>query len=492
MSLVTRVSVAFLVALALALGGFSATLYYLAGLRLRLALDQELEATLDHFPDRDRSGGQSGRVAWAIYDEAGRRVEGTPGDGRPTVLDGLDLGPLAVDVATTIEGADGLRWRVLARKIGGGHGPGPHEAKGKEHRTGPPGRDERKGGAPGRDRPSRVLAAWASVEPVEAEIRWLGAVLPLISLGLWALAAAIGRHFARRALAPLTIMAESARAMPFDDAGLPSPGTRDELEDFARAFNELLDRRRVALERQGQFTGQASHQLRTPLAALIAAIEVARRRPRTVEEHERVLDRLHDDASRLWRIVEALLFLARADAEAGLPDLERLDLAAWLADHLRAWSDHERAADLRLEGGDEDPPLALAHRPLLGQLLDNLLENACKYSEPGTPIVVRAWCEPAAVALSVEDQGRGIAAEDLPRVFEPFYRTESARRLGRAGVGLGLAVARRIAEAHRGTITGASEPGRGSRFLVRLPRAPGPVVAPAVVDRGEAVSTTPS
>ena len=115
MSLVTRVSVAFLVALALALGGFSACLYYVAGLRLRLALDQELEATLDRFPDRPE--GESGRVTWAIYDEAGRRVESAAATGRPMVLDGRDLGPLAVDVATTITGPDGLRWRVLARRI---------------------------------------------------------------------------------------------------------------------------------------------------------------------------------------------------------------------------------------------------------------------------------------------------------------------------------------------------------------------------------------
>ena len=506
MSLVTRVSVAFLVALALALGGFSACLYYLAGLRLRLALDQELEAELDRFPDRP---GLSGRVIWAIFDETGRTVEGVPGGWRPTqldsfsfgpvavdvammrVLDGRDLGPLAVDVPTTVEGAKGLRWRVLARRIGGGRPPrGPHEAKGKEHRPGPPPRDERKGAGPHHDRPPNVLAAWAPLEPVESEIRWLAAVLPLISLGLWVLTAAIGRHFARRALAPLTLLAESARSMPFDDGRLPGPGTGDELEDFARSFNGLLDRLHVALERQRQFTGQASHQLRTPLAALIAAIEVARRRPRTVAEHERVLDRLRDDAGRLWRVVEALLFLARADAEAELPDLERLDLAAWAADHLRAWSGHERAADLRLEGSDGDPPWTRAHRPLLGQLLDNLLENACKYSEPGTPIVVRAWCEPDAVALAVEDRGSGIPAEDLPRVFEPFYRAESARRLGRAGVGLGLAVARRIAEAHRGTISAESEPGRGSRFVVRLPRASEPEVALAVVDRPETHVTT--
>src|SRR5262249_37078488 len=153
----------------------------------------------------------------------------------------------------------------------------------KEHRPGPPARDERRG-PPGHDRPPRVLAAWASLEPVEAEIRSLAAVLPLIALGLWALAAAAGRHFARRALAPPARLAAAARALPLDGGGLPSPGTREELEDFARSFNGLLDRLHEALERQRQFTGQASHQLRTPLAALIAAIEVARRRPRSVEE----------------------------------------------------------------------------------------------------------------------------------------------------------------------------------------------------------------
>ncbi len=357
MSLVTRFSVAFLAALALALGGFSGCLYYVAGLRLRLALDQELEATLDRFPRRPEV--ESGRVTWAIYDEAGRRIESVPEAGRPMVLDGRDLAPLAVDLATTIKGPDGLRWRVLARPIGGGggrrRGGGPPDGRGGDHRPRPPAQDERDGGGPGRDHHPHVLAAWASLEPVESEIRSLAAILPLISVGLWALAAAIGRHFGRRALAPLIVMAESARTMPFEDGRLPSPGTRDELEDFAGSFNGLLDRLHVALERQRQFTGEASHQLRTPLAAVIAAIEVARRRRRTVEEHERVLDRLHDDAVRLWRVVEALLFLARAEADAGLPDLESLDLAAWAADHIRPWSGHERAADLHFEGQDDEP-----------------------------------------------------------------------------------------------------------------------------------------
>ena len=122
-------------------------------------------------------------------------------------------------------------------------------------------------------------------------------------------------------------------------------------------------------------------------------------------------------------------------------------------------------------------------------MLDNLLENACKYSDPGTPIVVRTWFEPDAVALAVEDRGCGLTPDDCPRVFEPFYRAESSRRLGRAGVGLGLAVARRIAAAHRGTISVESEPGRGSRFVVRLPRRQ-PDSAAEAFDRAEVVAAT--
>src|SRR5262249_11231282 len=138
------------------------------------------------------------------------------------------------------------------------------------------------------------------------------------------------------------------------------------------------------------------------------------------------------------------------------------------------WSDHERAADLRFDGPNGDGLWTRAHQPLLGQLLDNLVENACKYSEPGTPITVGARGEPGTVSLSVEDHGSGIPAEDLPRIFEPFYRAESARRLGHPGVGLGLAVARRIAAMHGGTITVESEPCQGSLFVVCLPEAPSP------------------
>jgi signal transduction histidine kinase len=249
------------------------------------------------------------------------------------------------------------------------------------------------------------------------------------------------------------------------------PGTRDELEDLGGAFNGLLDRLHEALDRQRRFTGDASHQLRTPLAGLLSQVDVALRRERPPEEYRRVLGVVRAKAAQLRQIVESLLFLARAEAESVLPDLEVIELGAWSAAHLREWSAHPRAPDLQLSRDGEEPLWIRAHPPLLSQLLDNLLENACKYSEPGTPIAVRVGRRPGASVLAVEDRGCGLSAEEQARVFRPFYRSPQARTRGHPGVGLGLAVAQQIVEVFGGTIRVESEPGRGSRFEVALPGA---------------------
>src|SRR5437763_732045 len=142
-------------------------------------------------------------------------------------------------------------------------------------------------------------------------------------------AALAGRRLCRRALRPLTGMAAAARAISADDLGrrLPPAGTGDEVDDLGRAFNELLARLQESFERQRRFTGDASHQLRTPLAAMLGQVEVALRRERPPEEYQRVLTLVHKQSAKLREIVEMLLFLSRADAEAKRPQLEALDLA---------------------------------------------------------------------------------------------------------------------------------------------------------------------
>jgi signal transduction histidine kinase len=271
-------------------------------------------------------------------------------------------------------------------------------------------------------------------------------------------------------------MAEAARAMSPTDPGqrLPSPGTGDELEDLQNAFNDLLCRLQEAFGRQRRFTGDASHQLRTPLTAMLGQAEVALRRDRPADEYRAALARIQAQASHLRQVVEALLFLARADAEARLDALEITDLTGTLAVLRERWSGHPRAADLRTEAATGGPFRARVQPLLLGQLLDNLLDNAFKYSEPGAAVVVRLRREAGAVLLDVEDAGRGIPGEDLAHVFEPFFRSAESRRLGLPGVGLGLAMVQRIAAALGGEVVVKSNEGAGSRFTLRLPAADEP------------------
>jgi signal transduction histidine kinase len=155
----------------------------------------------------------------------------------------------------------------------------------------------------------------------------------------------------------------------------------------------------------------------------------------------------------------------------GMPSAkEIIDLGAWIGDYTGRWSAHPRFADLRAENvGLGGPLLVRANAPLLGQVVDNLLENALKYSKPSTPVVMRARRDGSYVALDVEDEGQGLASTDLARVFEPFFRAETAYLDGQPGVGLGLAVAQRLATTLGGTIEANSQPGVGSNFTLRLP-----------------------
>jgi signal transduction histidine kinase len=254
---------------------------------------------------------------------------------------------------------------------------------------------------------------------------------------------------------------------------LPVIKTRDELADLAAAFNTLLEHRHRAFEQQQRFTGDAAHELRTPLTVLLGQIDVALRRTRTPEEYATTLRVLRDQTVQLQTIVESLLFLARAEENAILPDAETFSLAAWLPSYMHRWHGHPRGGDINLQIGLGDAGQIKASPALLARLLDNLIENALKYSSPGSPVDVNVTNGDAEVHVEVRDQGRGIAAEDLPAVFHPFFRTRDAREAGIAGTGLGLAIAARIAAACGGRLACTSDINRGSCFTLRLPAAQG-------------------
>jgi signal transduction histidine kinase len=500
MSLTGRFSALFLTALGLSLIVFSTALYVSARVYLDHRVYERLDATLailaaaaEIHPDdvewepQERvvlPGQESGpdRLRWMVLDERGCPIDRSPN------LAGLD--DLAEELArqdtdgsgrSRLVDRRGATWRVSRRVLRPGETPAAEQG-------GEPMPPDR----PNALHPLLTLVACAPLGPRDATLATLAGLLAALSAGIWLLAAALCRGLSRRALLPLTRMVESARGLDAADPGwcLAGAGTDDELDDLGRAFNDLLARLHVAYERQRRFTGDASHQLRTPLTVLIGQLQVALRHERSGEEYRRALTSALGRAEQLARIVEALLFLSRAEAEAGLPGVEPMELHAWTAGHLagRPSTDGETRIIHRRDG--PDPLWIKAHPALLGQLLDNLLDNAARHGQSGSPIVVETLRGQRGAILAVEDRGTGIAPADLPHIFEPFYRSAQARRRGVTGVGLGLAVVRRIASACGGCVSVHSEPGAGARFEIHFPLMPkpaGPADAPAEIDQCKAV-----
>lgn len=480
MKLSTRLLLFFLGTMALLLLGFSATLQGLAWKYLHRQADERLEAALNmliaatevneagvEWEPSERTlsfgrGAVEGQFLWVVLDQEGNRVDGSIPESDPRFP--MFLSSTASGVRpSSFEDQKGLPWRFMLRRL---NAWGPVEEVAATE-----------GGS--RKYQALTIGAAVSLSGTRETLQSLGALLFAMSSGSWLLALFVGGLLSRSALRPVAEMAETARAIRADEPGrrLPEPRSGDELEELGRAFNDLLDRLHESHERQRRFTADASHQLRTPLTAIQGQVALALRLDRSVEEYQRTLTLVQRKTRHLRQIVEALLFLARADAEADRPVFEVVDLDRWLPGHLRGRPVGPGPADVRLVIGSEGPHHVLAHPALLGELLDNLIENADKYGAPGSPISVKLGPGEIGVALSVEDRGPGIAEDEIPRLFEPFYRAEAARRQGTAGLGLGLSVVARLAGLFGGKVVARSIPGRGSTFTIHLP-----IVAPPLIE----------
>jgi signal transduction histidine kinase len=238
------------------------------------------------------------------------------------------------------------------------------------------------------------------------------------------------------------------------------------------AFNSMLERLEAAFKKITQFTADASHELRTPIAVMRTRAELSLRKTRTVDEHREALRQVHSGLEKTSDLVEKLMLLARADYGAEVLQLSTENLGDIVRDscsqgrtlsEIKQISFHEQIPDF--------PVWVQADPHALGRLFLILIDNAIKYTATGGRVEVLVAKENGSALASVRDTGIGIAAEDLPNVFERFYRVDKARSRESGGVGLGLSIGRWIAEAHAGTIEVQSTPGRGSIFQVRLPLA---------------------
>ncbi len=294
----------------------------------------------------------------------------------------------------------------------------------------------------------------------------------LLPLAAWLIAALLGRWLVRQALRPVSAMSHQARSIAGSDfqARLKIDDSGDELAELSSTFNRLLDRQQAAFDQQRRFAGDAAHELRSPLTVLMGEIDVTLRKPRTQAEYQQTLSVLRTHCRSLQEIVESLLFLARNEADATLPQLQPIDIHTWLDEQQHSWKHFPRVNDLNLENHVAAGTEAFATPSLLTQIISNLVANALKYSEPGTPVTISSETHGGGVFIHVIDRGCGIEADDRPHIFNPFFRSREARNLGIAGNGLGLAIAHRIARKLGGELSCESTPGQGSRFSLRLPQ----------------------
>jgi two-component system, OmpR family, sensor kinase len=306
----------------------------------------------------------------------------------------------------------------------------------------------------------------AQVDQILARQRWTLGLGMVITIGL----GVIGELWlTRTSLQPLKRVIETIRQIAAGDLSrrVQLPRSEDEVGQLAAAFDQMAGNLQTTFDSQARFVSAAAHELRTPLTALSGSIDVLQRGaqddPATMRS---LLLGMQHEVRRLNQLTEQLLSLTRTDHAAAL-DLQRVDVGAFLAGikqkvlHLVG----KRSFTL-IQGPDVS---LLADPDMLTQVLLNLIDNAVQHSGPESQIETGWKTSGKAVLLWVEDDGEGIAAEDLPHIFEAFYRGDRSRSRRQGGTGLGLSIVQGIVQAHRGSIQVTSRPREGTRFEIFLP-----------------------
>jgi signal transduction histidine kinase len=321
-----------------------------------------------------------------------------------------------------------------------------------------------------------ALQVTTSLQAADALLARLRLLLLIGLGGALAVSLLVGLPLTRAALRPLDRLVATTERIAADQLSARSdlPHGADEIGRLAASFDRMLSRLQTGFTAQRQFVADAAHELRTPLTAVGGLIELLLLGADNEDgaTRRRALVAVDKDLARLTRLINDLLALSRFDHDAA-HQRRRLDLTP-LVEDIRALT-AELAADrsVTLERPDA-PVLVIGDPDHLRQVLLNLAENARRYTTPGDRIAFRVGSADGSAEVAVINSGPGISPEHLPRIFDRFYRGDRARDRQTGGAGLGLPIARAIAEAHGGALTVESTPGQGAAFFLRLPLAPPP------------------
>lgn len=290
---------------------------------------------------------------------------------------------------------------------------------------------------------------------------------PFIILVLFALT----RLIAGKSIRPIDEVIATAETITQSnlDQRIPLPANRDELYRMSVTINALLDRLQQAFQREKQFTADASHELKTPLAIVKGTLEVLVRKPRTVEHYETRVNACLAELNRMARLIDQLLLLARDDSRSMKPSIMEIDLAGPLEAAMLRTEPFASQKGINLVMVDKPPCRVYADPSLLEIMFGNLLSNAVKYSPEGSSVDIRIERKEKCVVCTIEDHGIGIPAEQLPAIFDRFYRVDESRSSGTGGSGLGLSIVRKLADLQSITISVSSEAGKGTVFELEFP-----------------------
>ncbi len=313
----------------------------------------------------------------------------------------------------------------------------------------------------------RIASSAADLERTLAKLdRWFLAGMPFIAV----LSAAVGWGLAGRLLQPVDAMARAAERMTAADpvARLPVENPHDEIGRLGSSFNGLLERLESALSQQRRFLADAAHELRTPITRMRSLAELGLSTPRGEDVNAR-LSTIARDLEHTSRLLDELLQLARADAGERVLRSDRMFLDDVAMDAIMAWGPAATHAGVTLAMSDvEESPIRMD--PLLARrLLETLLENAVRYTPRGGRIEASVRPSGDRIVLVVSDTGIGIPSDELPRIFERFFRGARSRAMVPEGSGLGLPIAAWIVQQCAGTIEVVSGPGGGTVVRVSLP-----------------------
>jgi heavy metal sensor kinase len=301
------------------------------------------------------------------------------------------------------------------------------------------------------------------------ELHRLSWWLLLAGVGVWLLGMGGGWWVATRAIAPIEEISSVAGRIAGGrlDQRIDLGETDSELGQLAGVLNRTFERLRSAFDRQAQFTADASHELRTPVAVILTQTQTLLKKERPAEEYRQGLEVCGRASERMRRVIESLLLLARLDG-GGLGDEgEVCDLQHIIAETLKILSPLAVESRVELEPRLENA-WCRGDAHLLGQVVMNLVSNAIVYNREGGRVEVSLGMEGEQALLTVRDDGAGIASEHLPHLFDRFYRVDKARARSKGHAGLGLAIVKSIVDAHGGRVEATSELGKGTTFAVRF------------------------